>query len=155
MRVGYSAPYGFSAGVSHPSAVDLKGGWRVGLSDGAEYSIELYSDVDADAVVLIDGRAVGRYRIHASCTLEITRPTTVDRRFTFVSGGHSGDITVTFYPETVTPESPPECDKVVVASDGEEKGTQKTTRYALLKAIDIDHITEFRFRLMLIPGVSK
>lgn len=59
----------------------------VELSHGSQYSIRLASGVKGDVTIVIDGKAVGTWRLEPYNNVVIERPVNVDKKFTFYKLG--------------------------------------------------------------------
>ena len=61
-------------------------------TDNVQYKIRLRNNgsVKCDAVVAIDGKNMGAFRIHERGQMLLERPSDVERRFTFFTGGSEG-----------------------------------------------------------------
>lgn len=99
-------------------------GTRVALEHGTEYAIRLSntSSQRCDAIVRVDGKQIGIWRVNAQSHIDIQRPAddTKRRHLTFYKAGtaeaamasisansSNGDIVVTFTPEAISVPDPP------------------------------------------------
>lgn len=99
-------------------------GTRVALEHGTEYAIRLSntSSQRCDAIVRVDGKQIGIWRVNAQSHIDIQRPAddTKRRHLTFYKAGtaeaamasistnsSNGDIVVTFTPEVISVPDPP------------------------------------------------
>lgn len=108
---------GFSVSVRSPYASRIyKNGYNyIALKHNTEYSLELQNNTNnrCDAVVTIDGRSVGKFRINSYSGIVVERPVTKHQKFVFLreSSGDAyragitegkyanGSVSITFYPE--------------------------------------------------------